>query len=122
MKCFFIGRTPSHFKTSDGISAKMDEVKREEHVTTIDMSEEEIIKLVRSQCTLGQYEMVVVPIDLWDFGGQKIYHLTHQLFVTSRGTFLLIFNGSRDIHEDIPEYTELPGCQGQRNTAGNKYS
>ena len=100
----------------------MEETKIEENLTGIDMSEEEIIKLVRSQCTLGQYEMVVVPIDLWDFGGQKIYHLTHQLFVTSRGTFLLIFNGSRDIHEDIPEYTELPGCQGQRNTAGNKYS
>ncbi|XP_076082245.1 uncharacterized protein LOC143052948 [Mytilus galloprovincialis] len=113
----FKGKTPSHFETSDGISAKMDEAKREEHAATIDMSEEEILKLVRSQCTLGQYEMVIVPIDLWDFGGQKIYHMTHQLFITSRGTFLLIFNGSRGVHQDIPDYTELPGCQGQRNTA-----
>ncbi|CAG2193013.1 unnamed protein product [Mytilus edulis] len=111
------GRTPSHIVTQNDRGGKMEETKIEENLTGIDMSEEEIIKLVRSQCTLGQYEMVVVPIDLWDFGGQKIYHLTHQLFVTSRGTFLLIFNGSRDIHENIPEYTELPGCQGQRNTA-----
>ncbi|CAG2185651.1 unnamed protein product [Mytilus edulis] len=115
----FKGRTPSHIVTQNDRGGKMEETKIEENLTGIDMSEEEIIKLVRSQCTLGQYEMVVVPIDLWDFGGQKIYHLTHQLFVTSRGTFLLIFNGSRDIHENIPEYTELPGCQGQRNTADN---
>ncbi|CAG2194354.1 unnamed protein product [Mytilus edulis] len=113
----FKGRTPSHIVTQNDRGGKMEETKIEENLTGIDMSEEEIIKLVRSQCTLGQYEMVIVPIDLWDFGGQKIYHLTHQLFVTSQGTFLLIFNGSRDIHEDIPEYTELPGCQGQRNTA-----
>ncbi|CAG2210103.1 unnamed protein product [Mytilus edulis] len=113
----FKGRTPSHIVTQNDRGGKMEETKIEENLTGIDMSEEEIIKLVRSQCTLGQYEMVVVPIDLWDFGGQKIYHLTHQLFVTSRGTFLLIFNGSRDIHENISEYTELPGCQGQRNTA-----
>ncbi|XP_063438358.1 uncharacterized protein LOC134719283 [Mytilus trossulus] len=113
----FKGRTPSHIFTQNDRGGKMEETKIEENLTGIDMSEEEIIKLVRSQCTLGQYEMEVVPIDLWDFGGQKIYHLTHQLFVTSRGTFLLIFNGSRDIHENIPEYTELPGCQGQRNTA-----
>ncbi|XP_071138919.1 uncharacterized protein [Mytilus edulis] len=113
----FKDRTPSYIVTQNDRDGKMEETKIEENLTGIDMSEEEIIKLVRSQCTLGQYEMVVVPIDLWDFGGQKIYHLTHQLFVTSRGTFLLIFNGSRDIHEDIPEYTELPGCQGQRNTA-----
>ncbi|XP_063438355.1 uncharacterized protein LOC134719280 [Mytilus trossulus] len=114
----FKGKTPpSHIETANDRRAQMDETKRDEYLTGIDMSEEEIIKLVRSQCTLGQYEMVIVPIDLWDFGGQKIYHLTHQLFITSRGTFLLIFNGSRDIHEDIPDYTELPGCQGQRNTA-----
>ncbi|XP_063438359.1 uncharacterized protein LOC134719284 [Mytilus trossulus] len=113
----FKGKTPSHIKTADDRCAKMDKTKRDENLTGIDMSEEEIIKFVRSQCTLGQYEMVIVPIDLWDFGGQKIYHLTHQLFITSRGTFLLIFNGSRGVHEDIPDYTELPGCQGQRNTA-----
>ncbi|XP_063438361.1 uncharacterized protein LOC134719286 [Mytilus trossulus] len=113
----FKGKTPSHIETADGRSAKMDETNRDENLTVIDMSEEAIIELVRSQCTLGQYEMVIVPIDLWDFGGQKIYHMTHQLFITSRGTFLLIFNGSRDIHEDIPDYTELPGCQGLRNTA-----
>ncbi|XP_063438356.1 uncharacterized protein LOC134719281 [Mytilus trossulus] len=102
-------------KTPNDKCAKMEETRIEENLTGIDMSEEEIIQLVRSKCTLGQYEMVIVPID---FGGQKIYHLTHQLFITSRGTFLLIFNGSRGIQEDIPEYTELPGCQGQRNTAG----
>ncbi|XP_052096542.1 uncharacterized protein LOC127731746 [Mytilus californianus] len=113
----FKGKTPSNIETPDDTRAKMEDTKRDENLTAIDMSEQDIIKLVRSQCHKGDYEMVIVPIDLWDFGGQKIYHMTHQLFVTSRGTFLLIFNGSKDIHEDIPDYTELPGCQGQRNTA-----
>ncbi|VDI46876.1 Hypothetical predicted protein [Mytilus galloprovincialis] len=53
----FKGKTPSHIKTAEDRNAKMDETKRDEYLTTIDMSEEEIIKLVRSQCTLGQYEM-----------------------------------------------------------------
>ncbi|VDH98995.1 Hypothetical predicted protein [Mytilus galloprovincialis] len=86
-------------------------------LTAKDISEEEIIQLIRSECNKGNYEMVIVPIDLWDFGGQKIYHLTHQLFISSRGTFLLIFNGSKGINEEIPDYIDLPGCKNQRNTA-----
>ncbi|CAG2254618.1 unnamed protein product [Mytilus edulis] len=106
-----------HIVTLDDRREQMEETKRDKNLTTMDMSGEDIIKLVRSQCHKGHYEMVIVPIDLWDFGGQKIYHMTHQLFITSRGTFLLIFNGSKDIHCEIPDYTELPGCQNKRNTA-----
>ncbi|CAC5388672.1 unnamed protein product [Mytilus coruscus] len=113
----FKGKTPSNIQTPDDTRAKMDETKKDDNLPAIDMSEEDIIKLVRSQCQKGHYEMVIVPIDLWDFGGQKIYHMTHQLFITSRGTFLLIFNGSKDIHEEIPGYIELPGCQNKRNAA-----
>lgn len=96
----------------------MEGTMSDDDLVAMDMSEDDIFRFLRSECNKGNYEMVIVPIDLWDFGGQKVYQMTHQLFITSRGTFLLIFNGSRDIQEYIPDYTELPGCQGQRNTAG----
>ncbi|VDI26119.1 Hypothetical predicted protein [Mytilus galloprovincialis] len=113
----FKGKNPSHIITLEDRNKQKEKTKRDENLSAMDMSEEDIIELVRSQCHKGHYEMVIVPIDLWDFGGQKIYHMTHQLFITSRGTFLLIFNGSKDIHDEIPDYTELPGCQNKRNTA-----
>lgn len=28
----------------------------------------------------------------WDFGGQEVYHNTHQLFLSHRSVFLLVFN------------------------------
>ncbi|VDH95044.1 Hypothetical predicted protein [Mytilus galloprovincialis] len=114
----FKGKKPLHIITLEDRNKQKEKTKRDENLSAMDMSEEDIIELVRSQCHKGHYEMVIVPIDLWDFGGQKIYHMTHQLFITSRGTFLLIFNGSKDIHDEIPDYTELPGCQNKRNTAG----
>ncbi|VDI01224.1 Hypothetical predicted protein, partial [Mytilus galloprovincialis] len=117
----------AHLKSSNDESALMHGATRddsagrrgdsEDILTAKDMSEDEIIKLIRSECNKGNYEMIIVPIDLWDFGGQKIYHLTHQLFISSRGTFLLIFNGSKGIHDDIPDYKDLPGCNNQQNTA-----
>ncbi|XP_076088056.1 uncharacterized protein LOC143058455 [Mytilus galloprovincialis] len=123
----FKGQNVAHLKSSNDESALMHGATRddsagkrgdsEDILTAKDMSEDEIIKLIRSECNKGNYEMIIVPIDLWDFGGQKIYHLTHQLFISSRGTFVLIFNGSKGIHDDIPDYKDLPGCNNQQNTA-----
>ena len=31
-------------------------------------------------------------LSTWDFGGQEIYHATHQFFLTSRSLFLLLWN------------------------------
>ncbi|VDI02013.1 Hypothetical predicted protein [Mytilus galloprovincialis] len=123
----FKGKNVANLKSSNDESALMHGATRddsagregdtEDKLTAKDISEEEIIQLIRSECNKGNYEMVIVPIDLWDFGGQKIYHLTHQLFISSRGTFVLIFNGSKGINEEIPDYIDLPGCKNQRNTA-----
>ncbi|CAG2244110.1 unnamed protein product [Mytilus edulis] len=111
------GKSTSNNKTPDDRSAGMEGTMSDDDLVAMDMSEDDIFRFLRSECNKGNYEMVIVPIDLWDFGGQKVYQMTHQLFITSRGTFLLIFNGSKEINEEIPDYTELPGCQGQRNTA-----
>ncbi|WP_199464272.1 COR domain-containing protein [Acaryochloris thomasi] len=35
---------------------------------------------------------VTMTLNTWDFGGQEIYHATHQFFLTNRSLFLLTFN------------------------------
>ncbi len=35
---------------------------------------------------------VVMTLSGWDFGGQEIYHATHQFFLTNRSLFLLVWN------------------------------
>jgi Leucine-rich repeat (LRR) protein len=37
-------------------------------------------------------EGVDLTLNAWDFGGQEIYHATHQFFLTNRSLFLLIWN------------------------------
>ncbi|MFH1524746.1 MAG: leucine-rich repeat domain-containing protein [Chloroflexota bacterium] len=35
---------------------------------------------------------VSLSLNAWDFGGQEIYHATHQFFLTNRSLFLLVWN------------------------------
>ena len=39
-----------------------------------------------------------IKLNVWDFGGQEIYHATHQFFLTKRSLYLLVWNArkSRD--------------------------
>ncbi|CAG2196263.1 unnamed protein product [Mytilus edulis] len=52
----------------------------------------------------GQYTIKIAPSDLVDFGGQRSYDMTHQLFVQHGGTFVVMFDGSKDFREPLPEY------------------
>lgn len=41
-------------------------------------------------------------INIWDFGGQEIYHSTHQFFLTKRSLYLLLTESRKeDSHEDF---------------------
>lgn len=41
-------------------------------------------------------------LNVWDFGGQEIYHATHQFFLTRRSLYLLVTESRReDKHEDF---------------------
>ncbi len=41
-------------------------------------------------------------INIWDFGGQEIYHSTHQFFLTRRSLYLLVTESRKeDRHEDF---------------------
>jgi len=35
---------------------------------------------------------VTMRLNAWDFGGQEVYHATHQFFLTNRSLFLLLWN------------------------------
>lgn len=37
-------------------------------------------------------------INIWDFGGQEIYHSTHQFFLTNRSLYLLVWEARTDQH------------------------
>jgi len=37
-------------------------------------------------------------VNIWDFGGQEIYHSTHQFFLTQRSLYLLVWEARTDQH------------------------
>jgi internalin A len=37
-----------------------------------------------------------ITLHMWDFGGQQIYHTTHQFFMTKRSLYLLVWNARGD--------------------------
>ena len=41
---------------------------------------------------------------IWDFGGQQIYHATHQFFLTDKSLFVLVWNGRLGYHQCKLEY------------------
>ena len=36
-----------------------------------------------------------IQLNVWDFGGQEIYHATHQFFLTKRSVYLLVWNARK---------------------------
>ncbi|MBN2285882.1 MAG: leucine-rich repeat domain-containing protein [Tissierellales bacterium] len=40
-------------------------------------------------------EQEKIDLNVWDFGGQEIYHATHQFFLTKRSVYLLVWNARR---------------------------
>ncbi|MDQ1251535.1 MAG: hypothetical protein QG646_641 [Euryarchaeota archaeon] len=41
-----------------------------------------------------------IKLNIWDFGGQEIYHATHQFFLTERSVYLLVWNARRTKDSD----------------------
>ena len=40
-----------------------------------------------------------ITLNVWDFGGQQIYHTTHQFFMTKRSLYLLVWNARGDTEQ-----------------------
>jgi small GTP-binding protein len=47
-------------------------------------------------CRFNKKNTKTVKISLWDFGGQDIYHATHQFFLTKRSLYLLVWEARKE--------------------------
>ncbi|MFN6474362.1 MAG: COR domain-containing protein [Nostoc sp. SerVER01] len=65
-----------------------------------------------------------VRLNVWDFGGQEVYHATHQFFLTKRSLYLLVCNCRTSEEENRLEYwlklIETFGDQSPVIIVGNK--
>jgi anti-sigma28 factor (negative regulator of flagellin synthesis) len=64
-----------------------------------------IIANIQEKIRKGTYKIEIAPSDLVDFGGQRSFDMTHQLFMRHKGTFVLMFNGKTDIRGGLGEET-----------------
>ena len=60
----------------------------------------------KEQIRKGTYKIEIAPSDLVDFGGQRSFDMTHQLFIRRKGTFLMMFNGKIDFSIPLKEYEQ----------------
>jgi len=72
--------------------------KRLIHDEFIEDKTTEGIDILKWQITAPTNENEEIKLNVWDFGGQDIYHATHQFFLTKRSVYLLVWNArkSRD--------------------------
>ncbi|MEM7539914.1 MAG: COR domain-containing protein, partial [Chloroflexota bacterium] len=55
-------------------------------------------------------------LNIWDFGGQEIYHATHQFFLTKRSVYLLVTESRQeDRHEDFYYWFNIIRLLGDRS-------
>ncbi|XP_071138156.1 uncharacterized protein [Mytilus edulis] len=84
-------------------------VKQMEKKMRTRMTKEEIRKKMEKVLKSGKYKMKVGRLIFWDFGGQYVYLTTHQTFMTFRALFLVIFDGSKNLHEQVRDVMCFPG-------------
>ncbi|CAG2187826.1 unnamed protein product [Mytilus edulis] len=60
------------------------------------------------------HQKKIVPVIVWDFGGQDIFYSTHQTFLTYRAIYLIVLNGSRTLDDPCPLEQYLPGKSGHK--------
>ena len=53
---------------------------------------------------LVQHNDAEIQLNVWDFGGQEIYHSTHQFFLTHRSIYVLVLNARVDEQINRVEY------------------
>ena len=58
------------------------------------------------QCNFDLHSGGKAVLNLWDFGGQDIYHGTHALFLKSRAIFVIVWTPESEVgHSQVPDGT-----------------
>lgn len=60
---------------------------------------------------VGSYELLhpedpvlALRLNTWDFGGQEIYHATHQFFLTQRSLYVIVWNARLGVEQARLDY------------------
>ena len=61
---------------------------------------------IKQEIRKGKYKIEIAPSDLVDFGGQRSFDMTHQLFMRHKGALVLMFNGRIDFCVPLDEYKQ----------------
>lgn len=61
----------------------------------------------------GLIDSNLAPINMMDFGGQTVFYSTHQSFLTYRGIYILVIDGSKDFDEELDAEMFIPGFHGK---------
>ncbi|CAG2199579.1 unnamed protein product [Mytilus edulis] len=83
--------------------------KRHVPYNMIGATHSQMYNRIKEMLQNGKYEEKIAPVDIWDFGGQDVYYVTHQLFICYRGTFILVFDGSKQMNDRLDVKSYLPG-------------
>ena len=81
------------------------------------MTRKEIKKQMEEALERGDYKMKVGRLKFWEFGGRYVFYTTHQSFMTYRALFLVVFDGSTNLDEEVPDMC-FPGQHGATTAAG----
>ena len=84
------------------------QTKARDNTASLGMIPEEVetlIKKLRDEVDKMESEDNIYSV-LWDFAGESVYYETHQLFLTSRAIYLLVYDLSRDPQESAQPVTK----------------
>lgn len=75
------------------------------HPIFSELDEEDKIELIQYKNLGDDYAIKKeIKTNLWDFGGQEIYHSTHQFFLTKRSIYIFVWEPRKDGIEEEFEY------------------
>jgi GTPase SAR1 family protein len=94
-------------------------VRKEVNEIKIAVTQEEFLKKSWEVGKKQLHQRKIVPVIIWDFGGQDVFYSTHQTFLTYRAIYMLVLDGSRSLDESCSFEQYLPGKSGAKTQRGN---
>ncbi|VDI03262.1 Hypothetical predicted protein [Mytilus galloprovincialis] len=102
-----------------GMLKKLFGIERHVEEIKVSMTEE---KFLQESLKVGRkkiHHRKIVPVIIWDFGGQDVFYSTHQTFLTYRAIYLIVLDGHRNLDDPCPFEQYLPGKSGPKTARGN---
>jgi hypothetical protein len=93
-------------------------VKKEVNEIKISVTQDKFFKKSWKVGKKKLHQRKIVPVIIWDFGGQDVFYSTHQTFLTYRAIYMLVLDGSRTLDERCPFEQYLPGKGGAKTQRG----